>query len=44
MKHHHHQQTFCPSQSSDLDWDGIVIVAGCVWLLAIAALGVWWLG
>jgi hypothetical protein len=44
MKHHHYQQTYCPSQSSDIDWDGIVIVTGCVLLLALACLALWYLG
>ena len=43
MKHHHYQQTF-GTDTKLTDWDGIAIVAGCVSLLAIAALGVWWLG
>jgi hypothetical protein len=32
MKHHHHQQTF-GTEPQPTDWDGIVIVVGCLALV-----------
>jgi hypothetical protein len=42
MKHHHHQQTF-GTEPQPTDWDGIFIVTGCLLLLVLACLGLWWI-
>jgi hypothetical protein len=43
MKHHKYQETFKPD--ADLtDWDGIVIVVGCIALLTLSGVCMSWLG